>query len=174
MICSLSCVLCAFPRLPLNLHSSSFATRLNQLSVSFRTLCYQSVSVENLWRRNRQTLISGKERNKKKMDRGMASLLPTEKLDRSNYASLSYKMHQYLLGHGYWSHVDGANNATPESTHRDVPAWEQATSRVLHCFPSSVSDHQLSYIRDASVMMTLTLWLEKIWTHDLVLHMSNP
>ena len=36
----------------------------------------------------------------------MASSLPTEKLDRSNYASWSYKMHQYLLGHGYWSYVD--------------------------------------------------------------------
>ena len=33
----------------------------------------------------------------------MASSLPTEKLDRTNYASWSYKMHQYLLGHNYWS-----------------------------------------------------------------------
>ena len=39
------------------------------------------------------------------------SLLPTEKLNRSNYASWSYKMHQYLLGHGYWSYVEGANDA---------------------------------------------------------------
>jgi hypothetical protein len=35
------------------------------------------------------------------MDRGVGSFLPTEKLDRTNYASWSYKMHQYLLGHGY-------------------------------------------------------------------------
>ena len=83
------------------------------------------------------------------MDRGMASSLPTEKLDRSNYASWSYKMHQYLLGHGYWSYVDGANDATPESTHRDFPAWEQSASRVLYCFASSVGDQLLSYIRDA-------------------------
>ena len=47
------------------------------------------------------------------MDRGMASLLLTEKLDKSNYASWSYKMCQYLLGHGYWSYEDGANDATP-------------------------------------------------------------
>ena len=46
-------------------------------------------------------------------NRGMASSLPTEKLDRSNYTSWSYKMHQYLLGHGYWSYVDGVNDATP-------------------------------------------------------------
>ena len=45
------------------------------------------------------------------MDRGMASSLPTEKLDRNNYASWSYKMHQYLLGHSYWSYVEGANDA---------------------------------------------------------------
>ena len=51
----------------------------------------------------------------------MASSLPTEKLDRTNYASWSYKMHQYLLGHGYWSYVDVANYAAPEPTQRDFP-----------------------------------------------------
>ena len=83
------------------------------------------------------------------MDRGMASSLPTEKLDRTNYASWSYKMHQYLLGHGYWSYVDGANDAAPESTHRDFPAWEQSASRVLYCFASCVGEQLLSYVRDA-------------------------
>ena len=48
------------------------------------------------------------------MDRGMASSLPTEKLYRNNYASWSYKMLQYLLGHGYWSYVDKENDTTPE------------------------------------------------------------
>ena len=48
----------------------------------------------------------------------MASSLPREKLDRTNYASWSYKMHQYLLGHGYWSYVEGANDAAPEPTQR--------------------------------------------------------
>ena len=79
----------------------------------------------------------------------MASSLPTEKLDRSNYASWSYKMHQYLLGHGYWSYVAGANDTAPESTHRDFPAWEQEASRVLYCFVSCENDQLLSYIRDA-------------------------
>ena len=48
----------------------------------------------------------------------MGSSLPTKKLNRSNYASWSYKMHQYLLGHEYWSCVEGANDVTPDSTHR--------------------------------------------------------
>ena len=52
------------------------------------------------------------------MDRGMASSLPTKKLDRNNYVSWSYKMHQYLLGHGYWSYVDRENDTTPDSTQR--------------------------------------------------------
>ena len=82
------------------------------------------------------------------MDRGMGSSLPTEKLDRSNYASWSYKMHQYLLGHGYWSYVEGANDAAPDSTHKDYPTWEQAASRVLYYFASCVSDQLLSYIWD--------------------------
>ena len=58
------------------------------------------------------------------MDREMRSSLPTEKLDRRNYESWSYKMHQYLLGHGYWSYVEGDNDATPNSTHKDFSAWE--------------------------------------------------
>ena len=39
----------------------------------------------------------------------MAGSLPIEKLNRNNYASWSYKMHQYLFGQGYWSYVEGAN-----------------------------------------------------------------
>ena len=68
------------------------------------------------------------------MDKGMASSFPTEKLDINNYASWSYKMHQYLLGDDYWSYVEGVNDAAPESTHRDFPAWEQLASTVLYCF----------------------------------------
>ena len=86
------------------------------------------------------------------MDRGMASSLPIEKLDRKNYASWSYKMHPYMLGHGYWSYVDGANDATPESRHRDFPASEPAASRVLYRFASCVSDQHLRYIQDARML----------------------
>ena len=78
----------------------------------------------------------------------MGNSLPTEKINISNYASWSYKMHQYLLGHEYWSYVEGANDAAPESTHKDFPAWEHAAN-VLYCFASCVSDQLLSYIRDA-------------------------
>ena len=83
------------------------------------------------------------------MDRGMGSSLLTEKLDRTNYASWSYKMHQYLLGHGYWSYVDGANDTSPEPTHATFLAWEQSASRVMYCFASCVGEQLLSYIRDA-------------------------
>ena len=62
--------------------------------------------------------------NMKKMDRGMGGALPTEKLDRSNYASWEYKMHHYLLGHGYWSYIHGENEVVPEPTHKDFLAWE--------------------------------------------------
>ena len=70
----------------------------------------------------------------------MGSSLPTEKLDRSNYTSWSYKMHQHLLGHGYWSYVEGTNDVAPDSTHEDYPAREQAASKVMCCFASSVGD----------------------------------
>ena len=70
----------------------------------------------------------------------MASSLPMEKLNRSNYASWSYKMHPDLLGHSYLSYVDRANDIAPESTQGDFPAWEHAASRVLYCFTSCVSE----------------------------------
>ena len=85
------------------------------------------------------------------MDRGIASSLPTGKLDKNNYASWSYKMHQYLLRHGYWSYVQGAHDTSPESTHRDFRAWEQSASKVMYCFASCVGELLLSYIRDAKM-----------------------
>ena len=42
----------------------------------------------------------------------------------------------------------GANDATPDATHKDSSTWEQAASRVMYCFASSVTDQLLSYIRD--------------------------
>ena len=33
------------------------------------------------------------------MNTQMGSALPSEKLDRNNFASWEYKMHQYLVGH---------------------------------------------------------------------------
>ena len=54
-----------------------------------------------------------------------------------------------MLGHGYWSYVDEANDIAPDSTHRDFPAWEQSASRVLYSFASRVGDQLLRYIRDA-------------------------
>ena len=93
----------------------------------------------------------------------MVSSLPIEKRDRTNYASWSYKMHQYLLGHGYWSYVEGANDATPESTHRDFPAWEQSASRILYCFTSCVGEQLLSYIWDAQTPKGAWETLKKIF-----------
>ena len=54
----------------------------------------------------------------------MGSALPTEKLDRTNFASWEYKMHQYLVGQGYWSYIEGAHETQPNPTQADYPAWE--------------------------------------------------
>ena len=42
------------------------------------------------------------------MNTQMGSALPSEKLDRNNFASWEYKMHQYLVGQGYWGYIKGA------------------------------------------------------------------
>ena len=80
------------------------------------------------------------------MDRGMVGGLPTEKLDKSNYVTWEYKMHQYLLGHGYWTYIHGENEVLVEPAHKDFLAWEQAASRVLYYLASYVHDQMLGYI----------------------------
>ena len=85
------------------------------------------------------------------MDKGMASSLPTEK-------------HQYMLGHDYWSYVEGANDAAPEPTHRDFPTWEQLASKVIYCFASCVGEQLLSYGRDAQTPKGAWENLKKVFT----------
>jgi hypothetical protein len=94
----------------------------------------------------------------------MGGLLLTEKLDKTNYASWSYKIHQCLLGHGYWGYVNGANDTTPELTHANFSAWEKSASKVMYCFVSCVGERLLSYIRDAGTCKAAWENLQKICT----------
>jgi hypothetical protein len=72
-------------------------------------------------------------------------------------------MHQYLLGHGYWSYVDGANDTAPDPTDADYPLWEKLANRVLYCFASCVGDQLLSYIRDAATLKAAWENLKKVF-----------
>ena len=59
----------------------------------------------------------------------MGSALPTEKLDRNNFASWEYKMHQYLVEQGYWGYITGAHENQPIETAPEYVTWVQAASR---------------------------------------------
>ena len=48
------------------------------------------------------------------MDGGMGNALLIEKWDKSNYAYLEYKMHQYLLVNGSTSYIVGENEVAPK------------------------------------------------------------
>ena len=72
-------------------------------------------------------------------------------------------MHQYLLGHGYWSYVEGANEAAPDSAHKDFLVWEQGPTRVLYYLASCVHDQMLDYIRDAKTSKEAWENLKKIF-----------
>ena len=88
--------------------------------VCFRTVIstwYQSARV-------RTSSVADKSFRAQRQGGYSLSWLTTEKLERNNYTSWSYKMHQYMLGHEYWSDLEGANDVAPDSTHRDFPAWE--------------------------------------------------
>jgi hypothetical protein len=93
---------------------------------------------------------------KEQMDRGVGSFLPAEKLDRTNYASWSYKMHQYLLGHG-------GNDTAPDPADAGYAAWEKSASRVMYCFASCVGEQLLCYIRDAGTPKVAWENLKKIF-----------
>ena len=63
------------------------------------------------------------------MNTQMGSALPIEKLDRTNFTSWEYKMHQYLVGQGYWSYINGAQENRPDPKDVQYSTWEQAASR---------------------------------------------
>ena len=77
-------------------------------------------------------------------------------------------MHQYLLGHGYLSYVDSANDTSPDSTHTNFPAWEQSASRVLYFFASCVGEQLLSYIWDAKTLRDAWGNLKKIFAASTI------
>ena len=58
----------------------------------------------------------------------LGSALPTEKLDRKNFASWECKMHQYLVSQGSWSYIEGAHKNQPNLANSTYPTWEQAAS----------------------------------------------
>ena len=98
----------------------------------------------------------------------MGSALPTEKLDRTNFTLWEYKMHQYLVGQGYWSYIIGTHKNPPNSTHADYPAWEQAASRVLYFLAWCIHDHMLGYIRDSKTPKEAWEKLKKIFAANTV------
>ena len=83
------------------------------------------------------------------MNTQMGSALPSEKLDRNNLASWEYKMHQHLVGQGYWSYIKKAHENQPGPTAPEYATWEQAASCVMYCLATCVHDHMLGYIREA-------------------------
>ena len=89
------------------------------------------------------------------MNTKMGSALPNEKLDRNNFASWEYKMHQYLVGQGYWSYIKGAHVDQPGLKTPEYAIREQAASRV--------HDHMLSHIRDTKTPQEAWENLKKIF-----------
>ena len=75
-------------------------------------------------------------------------------------------MNQYLVGQGYWSYINGAQENKPETTHANYPTWEQGASRVMYCLATCVNDHMLSHIRDAKTPKEAWENLKKIFAAD--------
>ena len=82
------------------------------------------------------------------MNTQMSNSLHSEKLDHNNFSSWEYKMHQYLVGQGYWSYIKGALETKYDITNVDYPTWQQGPNWVIYCLATCVYDHMLSHIRD--------------------------
>ena len=67
-----------------------------------------------------------------------------------------YKMHQYLLGHEYWSYNEGVNEVVVEPTHKDFLTWEEGASRVLHCLAPCMHDQMLNFIMQMHSYLVVT------------------
>ena len=79
----------------------------------------------------------------------MGNSLPSEKLDRNNFAFWEYKMHQYLVGQGYWNYIEGAHEDQPVVTALEYATWEKARSGMMYCLATCVHHHMLGYICEA-------------------------
>ena len=98
------------------------------------------------------------------MNTQMGSSLPIKKLDRNNFASWEYKMHQYLVVQGYCNYIKGAQENRPDLTDADYWTWEQAESQVMYVLATCVRDHMLSYIREAKTPKEAWANLRKIFS----------
>ena len=91
-----------------------------------------------------------------------------------NFASWEYKVHQYLVGEGYWTYIEGAHETQTNPTHADYPSWEQVASRVLYCLASCVHDHMMGYIREAKTPKEAWGNLKKIFAPNTVARKLQP
>ena len=73
----------------------------------------------------------------------MGSILPTKKLDKTNFASWEYKMHQYLVGQGqgYWSYIEGAQENQPNLAHAGSLI---KTRSIVQCHILTIKQNQLN------------------------------
>ena len=102
------------------------------------------------------------------MNTQMGSALPREKLDRNNFASWEYKMHQYFVGQGYWSNIEGAQGNRPEPMTPECSKWEQATSRVIYCLMTCVHEHMRGNIHEAKTPKEAWENLRKIFAANTI------
>ena len=81
----------------------------------------------------------------------MGSSLPSEKLDRSNFSYWENKINQYLVGQGYGSYINDAQENRVDPKNVDYWTWEQVASRIMYCLAACVHNHILDYIRKAKM-----------------------
>ena len=63
-------------------------------------------------------------------------------------ADREHKMHQYLVGQGYWNYIKGAHEDQPVVTAPKYTTWDQVASRLMYFLATCVHDHMLGFVRE--------------------------
>ena len=65
-----------------------------------------------------------------------ASQIVTEKQDKNNFPAWKFRMTNFLMGKGYWEHIEEAPKIPEENTIvaqiKAFKDWNQGARRVLH------------------------------------------
>ena len=72
-------------------------------------------------------------------------------------------MTQYLVGQGYWSYINDAQENRPDSKNAHYSTWEQATSRVMYFLVTCDHNHMLRHIQDSKMPKEVWANLKKFF-----------
>ena len=84
------------------------------------------------------------------------SQIVTEKLHKNNFPAWKFRMTNFLMGKGYWEHIEEAPKIPEENTIvaqiKAFKDWNQGARKVLDQLSLTISDLMLGHIQDVVLL----------------------